>query len=64
MVHRLELASELLKGATGVNILYGFDNLRSFVHAYRHNATLIGTEIDDEKVASADDTDSGSVKNA
>ena len=57
MVHRLELASELLKGVTGLDILRDFDNLGSFVHVYRHNATSIGTEIDDEQVVPAENTE-------
>lgn len=52
MIHRLELASELLKGAFREDILQNYDNLKEFVHVYRHNVTLIGTEIDDEESAS------------
>ena len=57
MVHRLGLASELLKMVADFDVLGNFDNLRSFVNAYRHNATLVATEIDDEQVVPADNTE-------
>ena len=58
MINRLKLATELLNGAFGVNVLDNYDNLREFVHIYRHNATLVGTEIDEEKGILADELDS------
>ena len=57
MVHRLELATELLKGAFRTNILQDFNNLQEFVRVYRHNETMVGTEIDEQVVDATDLTD-------
>ena len=52
MIYRLDLAAGLLNGAFGVNVLNNYDNLREFVHIYRHNAILAGTVIARDEVSS------------
>lgn len=49
MIYRLSLATGLLQGAFQTDVLKDYDNLREFVRVYRHNVTLIGTEIDEER---------------
>ncbi len=48
MIKRLSLASELLKGSFGMDMLNGYANLQSFVKVFRHNDNMISTEINEE----------------
>ena len=58
MIYRLGLAAEFLNGAFRVNVLEDYYNLQKFVDVYRHNATLVGTEIDEEEGILVDEIDS------
>lgn len=61
MIYRLGLAAEFLNGAFRVNVLEDYYNLQKFVDVYRHNATLVGTEIDEEEGILADEIDSSEI---